>query len=465
MMIDDFTAEFRGSRAPVDAVLDKVDYLVDLGVNAVEFMPWTAWPGSAFSWGYDPFLLFAVEYRYINDPADPLDKLFRLQRLIDALHERGIHVIMDGVFNHVQAGRAPDRGFPYYWLYQDPTDSPFIGAFAEGGFFEDFDFANRCTAEFVADVCEYWLEEYQIDGIRFDYVKGFYGAAHPPRGISRLIADLNAYAAASGRDNLALVLELLTDNRFEAIARTNEIAASGCWFDPLMWEAFDIARSGHIGTTLVRRLDAGRGFDADKRPVTYVENHDHSTLMEHAGGREHWWRTQPLAMALLTACGAVMIHNGQEFGEQYWFPEEGPGRVLPRPLRWGAAAEPAGRRLFELYRQLIAIRKAHPALRTQSLYPDPYDERLLRFDHEGYGVSVDQDVAIYHRWGTGADGRLERFIIALNFSDYPQSVTIPFPDDGAWRDLLSGVTAQVQGYRLEGQRLGSNWGRIYLKTG
>ena len=129
-MIDDFTAGYRGDRAPVDAVKDKIAYLVDLGVNAVEFMPWTAWRGGAFNWGYEPFLFFAVENRYIEDPANPLDRLYRLKCLIDDLHRQGIHVIMDGVFNQVSNGTSPGTGFPYYWLYQDPGDSPYTGASA-----------------------------------------------------------------------------------------------------------------------------------------------------------------------------------------------------------------------------------------------------------------------------------------------------------------------------------------------
>lgn len=103
MMIDDFTAEFRGDRAPVDAVQDKLDYLQTLGVNAIEFMPWTPWPGSGFSWGYDPKDFFAVGHRYVHDPSADLDKLHKLRELINACHARDMHVIMDGVFNHVRA--------------------------------------------------------------------------------------------------------------------------------------------------------------------------------------------------------------------------------------------------------------------------------------------------------------------------------------------------------------------------
>jgi pullulanase/glycogen debranching enzyme len=88
LMLDDFTAAYRGNRPAVDAVLDKLDYLVGLGINTVEFMPWTAWRGDDFDWGYDPYLFFIVENRYIEDPVYPLNRLFRLQYMIDALHRR-----------------------------------------------------------------------------------------------------------------------------------------------------------------------------------------------------------------------------------------------------------------------------------------------------------------------------------------------------------------------------------------
>ncbi len=142
LMLDDFTAAYRGNQAPVDAMREKLDYLLELGVNTIEFMPWTAWRGGEFSWGYNPFLFFAVENRYIEDSAEPLDRLYRLKLLISEAHQRGLQVVMDGVFNHVDAGLAPDRGFPYHWLYLDPNNSPFTGGFAQAGYFEELDYNN-----------------------------------------------------------------------------------------------------------------------------------------------------------------------------------------------------------------------------------------------------------------------------------------------------------------------------------
>ncbi len=98
LMIDDFTAGFRGTRAPLAAVLDKLDYLQSLGVNAIEFMPWTQWPGTDYNWGYEPQDYFAVAYPYTLNPANDAEKLFLLKNLISECHKRGLHVIMDGVF-------------------------------------------------------------------------------------------------------------------------------------------------------------------------------------------------------------------------------------------------------------------------------------------------------------------------------------------------------------------------------
>jgi pullulanase len=464
LMIDDFTAEFRGSRAPLDAIWDKLDYLDGLGVNGIEFMPWTAWPEDNFSWGYDPYAFFTVEHRYYEDPAGPLDKLFRLKRLIDELHRRGKHVIMDGVFNHVQAGQSPDHGFAYFWLYQDPNDSPYIGDFAAHSFFNDLDFANKCTSDFIVDVCKYWIDDYKVDGIRFDYALGYYDGGDAKRiGIAKVMDDLNAYAASKRLSNMSFILELLTDNRYAAIADTNVIGASGCWYDPFMWQSFGIGGSGNVDSTFVRALNSGKDFDSSRRPVTYIENHDHSTLTEQCGGRNVWWRSQPLAIALATISGAPMIHNGQEFGEQYWVPEDGSQRVLARPLRWARSSDSIGLGLQQFYRQLMDIRHAHPGLWSQNFYPDSYDEGLRNFNDKGYGIDVDRDVAIYHRWGLDKENHLERFIVVLNFSEFAQTADIPFPENGSWTELISEAKATVSDFWLRNQSLSSHWGRIYFK--
>jgi pullulanase len=464
-MIDDFTERFRGTRAPVDAVKDKIDYLVDLGVNAVEFMPWVAWPGGGFSWGYNPFLFFAVENRYIEDPTNPLDRLYRLKTLINDLHSRGLHVLMDGVFNHVDAGGEPGRGFPYRWLYQNPAEIPFIGRFGDAGYFQEFNYQNGCVQQFISDVCKYWLDEYQIDGIRFDYTRGFYVSGDATHGITKLMTDIRDYLSTTNRPNVALMLEHLTDNRYDAINDTNQICATGCWYDRLFYDVPAFAARERLDTTVVRVLDTARDFADGKKPVTYVENHDHSTLINRVGGLGQWWKAQPPLLALFTSPGAAMIHNGQEFGDDYYLPEQGEERVMPRPLRWERLNDRTHLWLLSLHKQLIRLRRDFPSLRSANYYPRFYDEQQRHFNPEGYGVDVDKGVVLYHRWGTAGDNQLERFIIVLNFSAYDQYIDVPFSVNGVWEDRLNGGVVEVHDFRLRQYAVHSHWGNVFYKKG
>jgi pullulanase len=465
LMIDDFTRGYRGDTVPIDAVGDRIDYLEDLGINTVAFMPFTAWPGAGFSWGYDPFLFFSVENQYVHDDSEPLNKLYKLKTLINELHRRNIGVIMDGVFNHVTRGPSPGSGFPYYWLYLNPADSPFIGRFSGGLFFEDLDFNNNCVQQFIFDVCSYWLDEYQLDGIRFDYSLGFYREGDYEHGITRLIRELRNHLEQTGRSNISLNIEHLTDDRYQAINDTNLICATGCWFDQFLLECFNFLRSQNIDPRILRILNSNLDFAPGKGPITYIENHDHATFVNVAGGRSMWWKMQPYAIALLTSPGAVIIHNGQEFGDDNYMPESGPDRVQSRPLNWQYSTDYAGETLRNLYRRLIFIRKNYPALRSANFYPWPYDYSQVNFNAEGYGIDTDRDVVIYQRWGNALDGQTERFIIVINFSNADQFVDIPFPSNGNWEDLLNGTASNVQQNRIYNQRINSNWGRIYYRKG
>ena len=113
-------------------------------------------------------------------------------------------------------------------------------------------------------MCGYWLDDFQIDGIRFDFTLGFFQEGNPNVGIAKLVSDLKAHLAQEGKDNVALMLEHLTDNRFEAIDDTNQICADGCWLDPFMFKSFDYARSGNIDAEILRILNGNLDLRAGK---------------------------------------------------------------------------------------------------------------------------------------------------------------------------------------------------------
>ncbi len=463
LMIDDFTHQFLNGRAPLDALKDKLDYLVDLGVNAIEFMPWTAWPSDDFSWGYNPFQYFSVAHPYTLDPQNPADKIYYLKRLIGLCHQRNINVIMDGVFNHVKS-EPPHRGFGYYWLYDTPSDSPYVGNFADHAFFRDLDYANQCTFELMRDVCLYWMDIYKIDGIRFDNTLGYYKADDRAHGLPKLLTELRSHLADTGSSDFATILEHSWD--YGAIAVTNQVGATSCWYDMFRSLSRRYMQDHQIDTKIMRMLNSSRDFGKDSTPTICIQNHDHEPLIQNAGGRQAWWRTQPYMIALFTCPGAVLIYNGQEFGENYPMPEPGAAdadqRVQPRPLHWENLDDEPGQRLHALYKQLIHLRKDHPALRSPNFYPPDWDEQNQTLDGNGFGLDVSKQVVVYHRWQTADDGNTERYYIVLNFSDFSQPVEVQFAENGPWKDLLSDWQPHVQNNRLQFQ-VGSNWGHIFYK--
>jgi 1,4-alpha-glucan branching enzyme len=469
MMIDDFTDEYRGVRAPLDAVRDKiklenkVGHLKKLGINAILFMPWTAWNDSKFNWGYTPSLYFSVGYRYANNLFQPEEKLSWLKKLIDLCHQEGIHVIMDGVFNHVYPG------FPYKSFYQTyDIDCPYTGKFY-GDFegLQDLDFNQKCTRQFIRDVCFYWIDTFKIDGIRFDNTINFY-SDETLNGLPQLLHDIDAHLNGLGEQNFSLTLEHLQLN---AASITNHTKATSYWDNALYGGTFDALWNNTIPSKLLNALNTRRYLeDALKRPTVYLSNHDHSHVNWQAGARSNdgalqAYRTQPYLIAMMTSSGTPMIQNGQEFGEDHWIPEDDHGsgrRVQPRPLHWSYVEDKIGLSLFNLYSKLCEIRITYEVLRTGNFYPDYWEEWQTQFNPAGFGVDSHRNLMIFKRYGHASNGEFHQFMVVINFANGNQRVTVNFSDNGLWTDLISGWTPSISNYQLEFE-IGSNWGHIFFK--
>jgi 1,4-alpha-glucan branching enzyme len=470
LMIDDFTDEYRGFRAPLDAARDKIKYLQEsLGINAILFMPWTAWPSDNFSWGYTPHQYFAVEYRYADALNSPAEKLSWLKGLINECHDRDVHVIMDGVFNHVgdsEPSKGTAYGFPYHWLYQDPADSPYTGAF--GGAFsglQDIDYHNPCTQEFIGDVCFYWMDAFGIDGIRFDNTTNFY-IDGDSRGLPKLFSDIRGRAADA---KFSLTIEHLD---MSAVDVANKTDSTSYWNNELYQRTFDYLWSGQIDSRIMGALDTHRGLLGDRVATVYLGNHDHSHVAWQAGARNNsgaleWYRVQPYAIELFTSPGAPMVQNGQEFAEDYWIMEDDHNsgrRVKPRPLRWGFVDDNIGSRLRDVFSRLINIRKQHLGLRSDNFYPANWETWQSQFNPQGFGVDVARGVVIFHRWGDDGSGKVERFIVVVNHSSDPRVVSVPFSVNGTWRDLLNDFDVNVTNSRIDNFTVNSHWGNVFFNS-
>jgi len=200
------------------AVINRLDYLENLGINAIELMPVSEFDGNE-SWGYNTNFYMAPDKYY--------GAKRKLQELIDEAHQRGIAVILDVVFNHsfglnpqVRMYNDAADGFG-----QVSSDNPWLNPIATHPFNigADFNHESGNTKKFVKDALSYWIDEFHVDGFRFDLSKGFTQnntlgnvGAWNQYDQSR-INILNEYAAHVWNQDpeIYMILEHLSDNAEE----------------------------------------------------------------------------------------------------------------------------------------------------------------------------------------------------------------------------------------------------------
>jgi 1,4-alpha-glucan branching enzyme len=151
-------------------IIDRIDYFKNLNINAIELMPVMEFEGNE-SWGYNTAFHMALD-KFYGTPE-------KFKELVDVCHQNGIAVILDLAFNHA-FGRNP---LVRMWM-DDPDGDGWGGPSAENPFFNqyetnsfgvgnDFDHSSSYTRDHVKQVIQYWVEEYKIDGYRWDLTKGF----------------------------------------------------------------------------------------------------------------------------------------------------------------------------------------------------------------------------------------------------------------------------------------------------
>jgi 1,4-alpha-glucan branching enzyme len=388
------------ARGQYKHVIEKLDYLCELGVNAIELMPVKEYPGD-HSWGYNPRYFFATESSY-GSTAD-------LKHLIDECHARGIRVFLDGIYNHSESESPLTQIDHDYWYHHDPKDPEqnWGPEFNYELYDENLDI--KPAWQFIGDNVRFWIEEYHIDGIRYDAAKniGNYDFMH------WIVAKTKEIAGAKPFYNVAEHLP-------ETPTITNlEGPMDGCWQD-----AFYHTVKAHIcGDTfdleqLKDVLDCKRReFLGATNVVNYLGNHDHDRMMKELSDRgifddSAFKRMKLGAVLLATAVGIPLIWMGEEFGE---YKEK---TIDQAKIDWTLLGNDANRSLLEYYKGLIHLRKNNQALYTEN----------IEFFHE----NPECHVLAYARWNDEGS----RVVVVANLSDnYLAGYQVPhFPANGTWHE-------------------------------
>ena len=428
-----------------DGVIDRLDYLQSLGVNCLELMPVMSHKLD-FDWGYGPLNYFA--------PSPYFGGADGLKRLVNACHARGVAVILDVVYQHV------DPSFPYNLLYENVAQtggapavaSPMIGD-PNGPFGPVCDFSQTFTQQYFQASNQMWLTEYHVDGFRYDEVTDYYFGpmdtayaklAYDTYNFSLGITRFQHPGSYSRIIQCAEALPLARD----VLENTYTNAA---WQDDLLNKSEGMIQSSSADQDFAHLLDVSfTGYPLTKTvvdnngnpvampvaPFQYLESHDHSQLIVFTGtdspdplaegNRNNFYLLQPFAIALYTAQGIPMLWEGQEFADDYQLPPAGDARIgLRRDMHWEYFYDDPGSALIRLYRRLGTLRRTSRALRSRDSYF--YYEQSLQ------GTAI----LAYQRHAAADAGQPEEYaMVLLNFGDDSGSIAVPFPQAGTYREML-----------------------------
>ncbi len=415
-------------------VEDTLDYLKRLGINAIELMPVMEFEGN-ISWGYNPDFHLALD-KYYGTPDV-------LKSLIDKAHSMGIAVIFDIVLNHVMGSSPLAR------LYWDPVNNrpaannPWLNPIPKHDYNvgNDFNHESLETKYYVDRVASYWINEYHIDGYRFDLSKGF-----TQKNTLGNVGLWNQYDQS--RIN---ILERIGNKIWQIdsssililehfAANTEEIALSNFGF--LLWgnmnynysQATMGYRYGPSGDDKSWNLFNGyyinRGWSKPGL-VSYMESHDEERLMyknETYGNHGINYnikdintglkRVAEASAFLFTIPGPKMIWQFGEMGYDYSIDYN--GRTGEKPIRWDYLNNPDRLRLYKTMAALINLKKNYPVFQTLATTIVADSLKLIQL----------------------ADSSMKVDIVG-NFGVYQANMNPGFQQTGKWYDYLSGDSINI----------------------
>ena len=420
MLLRDFTES-----SDINGAMAKLDYLQSLGVNAIELMPVQEFDGND-SWGYNPAFFFAMDKAYGTD------RMYK--EFIDECHSRGIAVILDVVYNHATGANPFARMWWDAANNKTATNNPYFNVDAAHPYcvFHDFNHESALVRTFVKRNLQFLLEEYNIDGFRFDLTKGFTQrtsteatAGNYDASRIAILKDYNQTIKAVDPEAW-VIQEHFADDREET-----ELSNEGM----MVWRnrnnAYAQAAMGWKSDSDFR----GVYYNTSARPVnslvSYMESHDE----ERAAYKQAQYGNGILKTSLdaqmsqlgvnaaffFTVPGPKMVWQFGEMGYDVSIDEN--GRTGRKPLRWEYLTVTERKELHDTYATLIGLRRDHPELfnSTATLNWQVTDT----FWEQGRFLTL------------SSFGNSKQIVVVGNFTNESINAATTFPQLGDWYNYLN----------------------------
>ena len=432
LLIRDFVAQH-----DYPTLIDTLSYLKRLGINAIELMPVMEFEGND-SWGYNPDFEFAPDKYYGTKNG--------LKQFVEAAHAKGIAVILDIVLNH-QFGESPLVRL--YWDQANnrpAANSPWFNPIPKHPYNVGYDFNHEShdTKTYCERVIRYWLQEYHVDGYRFDMSKGFTQTNSYPDNMalwgaydnSRItILENYANVAHAVNPNAYVILEHFSDNPEETVLSANNM---------LLWGNLNYNYTEAVeGWNNSTNSDfSGISYKSvnwtDPHLVGYMESHDEERVMynsiKYGNNTNSWYKVEDTAMSLnrygmvatffYTVPGPKMLWEFGELGYDYSinYPcMTSDCRLSDKPPRWDYYNQWQRKYLFNTCATLIDLRTKNDAFRSTN------------FSVSTYG-------ALKHINITSSNMDV---VVVGNF-DVQYGTLVPgFMQTGRWYDFFGGDTLNV----------------------
>ena len=445
-------------------LINKIDYFKNLKVNAIQLMPVMEFEGNE-SWGYNTAFHMALDKFY-----GPSTKL---KELVDLCHQNGIAVILDVALNHA-FGRNPGVRM---WM-NDPdgdgwggpaSDNPYFNTVAKHSYSvgDDFNHQSALTKYYTKRVIKHWIEEYKIDGFRWDLTKGFTQSCTAGDDTctnnyqADRVAVLKEYADYSWSldpNHYAIFEHLGSDSEEQQWANYRITEGKGVMMWGELFTPYKQLISGNSADADITRMGhVSRGFTG-KRLLGYPESHDKDRIVYEAITFGNGGGTAPVnnnlnnAIPRVKAIGATsllipgpkMIWHFQELAMDDSIFTCNNGTVntdydtasgdckldtKPQP-QWveNWMGDALRNSVYNTYSKLINLKKNEPVFNGDySISPN--------------GNNIRQRIYVYNN--SLPASQLKNVVILANFSVASQNITPDFPYTGTWYDLMTDAPVNV----------------------